>query len=87
MSFIYKSTLFSGNIYGNVTQETVNEIVLKAVQSGINFIDTSPWYGQGVSEERLGIALKNIPREKYYIATKVCAVPGPSQGLKIRECS
>ena len=42
----------SGNIYGNVTQETVNEIVLKAVQSGINFIDTSPWYGQGVSEER-----------------------------------
>merc|ERR1712051_883680 len=60
-----------GNIYGNVTQETVNEIVLKAVQSGINFIDTSPWYGQGVSEERLGIALKNIPREKYYIATKV----------------
>ena len=72
MSFIYVSTLFSGNIYGNVTQETVNEIVLKAVQSGINFIDTSPWYGQGVSEERLGIALKNIPREKYYIATKVC---------------
>jgi len=60
-----------GNIYGNVTQETVNEIVLKAVQSGINFIDTSPWYGQGVSEERLGIALKNIPREKFYIATKV----------------
>ena len=46
-------------------------MVLKAVQSGINFIDTSPWYGQGVSEERLGIALKNVPRDKYYIATKV----------------
>ena len=73
MNFIY-TNFFSGNIYGNVTQETVNEIVLKAVQSGINFIDTSPWYGQGVSEERLGIALKNIPREKYYIATKVCSV-------------
>ena len=73
MNFVC-TNFFSGNIYGNVTQETVNEIVLKAVQSGINFIDTSPWYGQGVSEERLGIALKNIPREKYYIATKVCSV-------------
>ena len=65
------STFYLGNIYGNITQETVNEMVLKAVQSGINFIDTSPWYGQGVSEERLGIALKNVPRDKYYIATKV----------------
>ena len=65
------SIFFLGNVYGNITQETVNEMVLKAVQSGINFIDTSPWYGQGVSEERLGIALKNVPRDKYYIATKV----------------
>ena len=69
-----------------MTQETVNEIVLKAVQSGINFIDTSPWYGQGVSEERLGIALKNIPREKYYIATKVCAVHEFDTGYAISSC-
>lgn len=60
-----------GNIYGKVTQETVNEMVLKALKSGINFIDTAPWYGQGVSEERLGVALQNVPREKYFIATKV----------------
>ena len=63
--------LASGNIYGKVTQETVNEMVLKALKSGINFIDTAPWYGQGVSEERLGVALENVPREKYFIATKV----------------
>ena len=63
--------LSSGNIYGKVTQETVNEMVLKALKSGINFIDTAPWYGQGVSEERLGVALQNVPREKYFIATKV----------------
>ena len=54
-----------------MTQETVNEMVLKALKSGINFIDTAPWYGQGVSEERLGVALENVPREKYFIATKV----------------
>ena len=46
-------------------------MVLKALKSGINFIDTAPWYGQGVSEERLGVALQNVPREKYFIATKV----------------
>ena len=63
--------LASGNIYGTVTQETVNEMVLKALKSGINFIDTAPWYGQGVSEERLGVALQNVPRAKYFIATKV----------------
>ena len=54
-----------------MTQETVNEMVLKALKSGINFIDTAPWYGQGVSEERLGVALENVPRAKYFIATKV----------------
>ena len=54
-----------------MTQETVNEMVLKALKSGINFIDTAPWYGQGVSEERLGVALQNVPRAKYFIATKV----------------
>ena len=69
--FLLIPLLSSGNIYGKVTQETVNEMVLKALKSGINFIDTAPWYGQGVSEERLGVALQNIPREKYFIATKV----------------
>ena len=69
--FLLIPLLSSGNIYGKVTQETVNEMVLKALKSGINFIDTAPWYGQGVSEERLGVALQNVPREKYFIATKV----------------
>ena len=69
--FLLIPPLASGNIYGTVTQETVNEMVLKALKSGINFIDTAPWYGQGVSEERLGVALQNVPRAKYFIATKV----------------
>lgn len=45
--------------------------VEKAVKSGINYIDTAPYYGQGRSEEVLGMALKNIPRSAYYVATKV----------------
>ena len=42
-----------------------------AIRSGINFIDTSPFYGDGKSEEVLGEALRRIPRHAYYIATKV----------------
>lgn len=42
-----------------------------AIKSGINYIDTAPFYGQGKSEQVLGQALKDVPREAYYIATKV----------------
>ncbi|XP_011663121.1 L-galactose dehydrogenase [Strongylocentrotus purpuratus] len=45
--------------------------VLKALKSGINYIDTAPWYGQGKSEEKLGKILEDIPRSSYYIGTKV----------------
>ena len=52
-------------------QETINNIVKEAIRIGVNFVDTAPFYGQGESEKRLGIALKNIPRNTFYIATKV----------------
>lgn len=45
--------------------------IQKAIRSGINYVDTAPWYGQGKSEEILGRALAGIPREAYYIATKI----------------
>lgn len=51
--------------------EECKKTVDTALRSGINYIDTAPWYGHGTSEEILGECLKNIPRESYYIATKV----------------
>ncbi|XP_030240308.1 L-galactose dehydrogenase isoform X1 [Drosophila navojoa] len=45
--------------------------VQEAIKSGINYIDTAPFYGQGQSEQVLGKALMDVPREAYYIATKV----------------
>ena len=52
-------------------QKVINAIVKKAIKLGVNYVDTAPFYGQGESERRLGIALKNIPRNAFYIATKV----------------
>ncbi|XP_071803334.1 uncharacterized protein [Asterias amurensis] len=62
-----------GYPFGNIAMslETSLSVVNKALQSGINYIDTAPWYGNGVSETTLGKVLKDIPRETYYIATKV----------------
>jgi aryl-alcohol dehydrogenase-like predicted oxidoreductase len=37
----------------------------------MNFIDTSPFYGRGMSEVLLGIALKGIPRHTYNLCTKL----------------
>jgi L-galactose dehydrogenase len=42
-----------------------------AIDLGMNFIDTSPFYGRGMSEILLGIGLKGIPREKYLLGTKL----------------
>ncbi|BFF89926.1 L-galactose dehydrogenase [Drosophila madeirensis] len=56
--------------YGFELEEAI-QTVHEALKSGINYIDTAPWYGQGRSEEVLGQALKDVPRESYYIATKV----------------
>ena len=56
------------------------KVVEAAVRSGINLIDTAPWYGFGESERILGIALKAVPREAYYLHTKVCRyLPGVLQ--------
>src|ERR1700752_4400345 len=42
-----------------------------ALDLGMNFIDTSPFYGRGMSEVLLGVALRGVPRERYYLGTKL----------------
>src|SRR5215217_3687080 len=42
-----------------------------ALENGMNFIDTSPYYGRGMSEVLLGIALEGVPRESYTLCTKM----------------
>jgi L-galactose dehydrogenase len=42
-----------------------------ALDLGMNFIDTSPFYGRGMSEVLLGVALKDVPRDSYLLGTKL----------------
>ena len=42
-----------------------------ALDLGMNFIDTSPFYGRGMSEVLLGVALREIPRDSYLLGSKL----------------
>lgn len=60
-----------GSVYYPVKQEDCNRVTELAIRSGINYLDSAPWYGHGEAEKRLGVALKGIPRQAYYLTTKV----------------
>ncbi len=54
-----------------VDQETTNRLVDYALEHGVNYFDTAPFYMQGQSEGATGTALSRHPRESYFIATKL----------------
>ncbi len=60
-----------GAEFRGVTLDEVFASVKVALELGIDFIDTSPFYGRGMSEVLLGVALKDVPRESYQICTKL----------------
>jgi aryl-alcohol dehydrogenase-like predicted oxidoreductase len=60
-----------GAEFRNVTLDEALSSVRVALECGLNFIDTSPFYGRGMSEVLLGIALKGVPRESYTLCTKL----------------
>lgn len=66
---------FGASSLGSVFHETKEEESIKAVETalegGINFIDVSPYYGHYKAETVLGKALKRLPRDKFYLSTKV----------------
>lgn len=69
------SLAFGASSLGSVFHETKEKesihAVETAIEGGINFIDVSPYYGHYKAETVLGKALLGIPRDKYYLSTKV----------------
>ena len=66
---------FGASSLGSVFHETKEresiEAVETAIEGGINFIDVSPYYGYYKAETVLGKALRGIPRNAYFLSTKV----------------
>jgi len=60
-----------GGVFHDIRESEGINAVCKAVENGMNFIDVSPYYGHYKAETVLGKALQLIPREHYYLSTKV----------------
>ena len=73
---------------GQLQQAQAEELVGRALDAGINFIDTADVYSGGRSEEITGQALKNlkVPRENVVVATKVFGETGTA-GVNSRGSS
>lgn len=59
-----------GTWWGDNDDQTSVDTILRAVELGINWIDTARVYGFGHSEEIVARALKELPRDKVVISTK-----------------
>ena len=69
---------------GALNQDEAERLVGRAIDAGINFIDTADVYAEGLSEQITGQALRNlkVPRDRVVVATKAFnpTGPGPNNG-------
>jgi len=59
-----------GNLYQAMPDEQAAATLDSAWNAGIRLFDTAPHYGQGLSERRVGDALRDKPRDQYLLSTK-----------------
>jgi len=67
-----------GNLFRAGTDEQADAVVRAAWDAGIRYFDTAPHYGLGLSERRLGEALRAYPRDEVVVSTKVGRLLEPS---------
>ncbi|MEM8741081.1 MAG: aldo/keto reductase [Pseudomonadota bacterium] len=60
-----------GNLYHAISEAEADATLEAAWEAGVRHFDTAPLYGLGLSERRLGRALRGRPRDEYVLSTKV----------------
>ncbi|MCR5434023.1 MAG: aldo/keto reductase [Bacteroidaceae bacterium] len=60
-----------GGVFHQIDEGRAVDAVFAAVEGGMNLIDVSPYYGHYRAEQVLGRALRQLPRERYILSTKV----------------
>ena len=68
-----------GNLYRVTPVDDATAAVDAAWDAGIRYFDTAPHYGLGLSERRLGAALRSRPRDEYVISSKVGRLLVPNE--------
>lgn len=66
-----------GNLYHRMSDSDAQESIAKAMELGLNQFDTAPYYGFGLSERRVGDALRNYDSNDYILSTKVGRILEP----------
>ena len=69
-----------GNLFAVVTEQDAQASLKTSWDSGCRFFDTAPLYGYGLSERRVGDALREKPRDQYVLSTKVGRLLRPGMG-------
>ncbi|WP_189806547.1 aldo/keto reductase [Streptomyces tanashiensis] len=69
-----------GNLFTAVTDAEAEQAVHTAWDAGVRYFDTAPHYGLGLSERRLGAALRSRPRNQYVVSSKVGRLLEPTPG-------
>jgi len=60
-----------GNLFSSIADGDALALVRRAFERGIRYFDTAPHYGSGLSEHRIGAALRGVPRDAYVLSSKV----------------
>jgi D-threo-aldose 1-dehydrogenase len=60
-----------GNFWSDVPEAQAVETIHFALEQGVTFLDTAPYYSETMVERRVGLALAGVPRDSYVLATKV----------------
>ena len=68
-----------GNLYRAISDEQANDAISAAIDAGINYFDTAPYYGFGLSERRLGQCLRATDHTSLTISTKVGRLLRPNK--------
>ncbi|MBA4335699.1 MAG: pyridoxal 4-dehydrogenase, partial [Methylobacterium sp.] len=69
-----------GDLYAHLDEAQAVATVEAAITGGVTLFDTSPLYGHGLSEHRIGAALRRVPRDGLVLSTKVGRVAEPFAG-------
>jgi D-threo-aldose 1-dehydrogenase len=68
-----------GNLYRVTDAQAASAALDAAWDAGIRYYDTAPHYGLGLSERRLGAALRNRPRDQYVVSSKAGRLLVPNE--------
>jgi len=66
-----------GNLFSRIPEEVAAACIRAAWDADIRHFDTAPHYGAGLSEHRIGAALRECPRDEYTLSTKVGRMLAP----------